>query len=656
LHVRRVNPSVREQCHLPLQSSGSALFAGSFAEFADLAPASRLTAHLVAEFNRRWGTVTPSEENSWRRSLTALAGVASSAELAEAGVGVELRLPLTDRRIDVSFVGRDRTDRPHVFLVELKQWDRAEPSEFPDNVVVGGSEMLHPSIQASSYAEYLRGSHSAFTEENFALSPCAYLHDMPQDMARRISDGAYAAAVATAPLFARDDEEAIRRLLLETVGGGPGMDLLPSLIQGRFSPSKQLIESVAKALAESPVWTLLDEQRVAFNIVRGLVERAVHTGDKAVVLVVGGPGTGKSVIAVHLLVELSQATGYRACHATGSKAFTTNLRAIGPVGAAALFKYFNGFKHKMTDPNAVDILVCDEAHRIRQTSNDRFTKKALKSEISQARELIRAARVSVFFLDERQNVRPGEIGTTEAIAHAAREESVPLHRVNLNAQFRCNGCARYIDWVDDLFTGDPHGIEGWLRDGEYDFRVVGSPGALETAITVQAARGATGRLVAGFCWPWSDPGEEGALVDDVQIGSWRRPWNEKSPEQTRSKGASPPPLRHPYYLWATKPERIREVGCIYSAQGFEWDYCGVIMGDDLVWRSGRGWVGSKGASEDPAIQRGSLEPDELRALLAHTYRVLFTRGMKGTFVYSTDGETRRYLAAFLTQTGHGSAP
>jgi hypothetical protein len=613
-----------------------------------MAPASRLTAHLVAEFNRRWGTVSPSEENSWRRSLTALAVVASAKEFAGAGVGVELRLPLTDRRIDVSFVGRDRASKPHVALVELKQWDRAEPSEFPDNVVVGGSETLHPSIQAGSYAEYLRGSHSAFTEENFALSPCAYLHDMPQAVARRITDERYKAAVATAPLFAREDQDGLRRLLLETVGGGPGMDLLPSLIQGRFSPSKQLIESVAKALAESPVWTLLDEQRVAFNMVRGLVERAVRTGDKAVVLVVGGPGTGKSVIAVHLLIELSKEAGYRACHATGSKAFTTNLRAIGPAGAAALFKYFNSFKHKMTDANTVDILVCDEAHRIRQTSNDRFTKKSLKSEMSQARELIRAAKVSVFFLDERQNVRPGEIGTIEAIAEAALEEGVPLRRVDLNAQFRCNGCGGYIEWVDQLFTSDPSSAGAWLRASEYNFRVMDSPGALETAVADQVTNGTTGRLVGGFCWPWSDPGEDGVLANDVQIGAWRRPWNEKSPEQTRSKGASPPPLRHPYYLWSTKPERIREVGCIYSAQGFEWDYCGVIMGDDLVWRAGRGWVGSKDASEDPAIRRGSLEPDALRALLAHTYRVLFTRGMKGTFVYSTDAETRSFLATLVS--------
>jgi uncharacterized protein len=628
---------------MPLSGSGAALFAGSCAEFVELAPASSLTAHLISESNRRWGTVSPSEEHAWRRSLTALAEVARASDLESAGVGVELRLPLTDRRIDASFVGRDEASYPRVVLVELKQWDRAEPSEFPDNVVVGGAEVLHPSIQVASYAEYLRGSHSAFTEHGFTLSPCAYLHDMPRVVAQRLTSGQYTTAVAQAPIFVRGDEENLRRLLRESVGRGAGMDLLPSVIEGRYSPSKQLMESVSKALNGSPMWTLLDEQRVAFNVVRGLVQRAARTGEKAAVVVVGGPGTGKSVIAVHLLIALSREDGYRACHATGSKAFTTNLRAVGPSGSSALFKYFNSFKHKMTPADAVDILVCDEAHRIRHTSNDRFTKKALRSEISQARELIRAARVSVFFLDERQNVRPGEIGTSAAIAEGARQEGVSLYRVNLNAQFRCNGCAGYIEWIDVFLSDAPRPPAGWLRARDYDLRVFDSPVALEKAVADRLAEGATGRLVAGFCWPWSDPREDGSLLDDVRIGAWRRPWNEKSREQTRSRGASPLPQRHPYYLWATQPERIREVGCIYSAQGFEWDYCGVIIGNDLVWRSRQGWQASKEASEDQVIRKGALDSTALRALLTHTYRVLLTRGMKGTYVYSTDPETRRLL-------------
>ena len=524
-------------------ASGSAVFAGSSSEFVRMAPASELTAHLVREFNRRWGTVSPSEEASWRRSLGALAKVADHAALTAAGVGVELRLPLTDKRIDVSFVGRNQGGKPGVVLVELKQWDRADPSLFPDNVLVGGSEHLHPSVQVGAYADYLRGSHSAFTEDGFDLRPCAYLHDMRPDVASILRTEQYEAAVNEAPLFARGDEPELQELLARSLVGGGGMDLLPALVNGRYSPSKQLIQSIAQSLRESPVWTLIDEQRLAFNIVKGLVYQAAND-EKAVVIVVGGPGTGKSVIAVHVLVSLSQEAGFRVCHATGSKAFTTNLRALGPRASAAVFQYFNSFRHKKTPENHIDILVCDEAHRIRITSNDRFTKRALRSEISQVRELIRAARVSVFFLDERQNVRPGEIGSVAEIEAGAAEENARVHRVNLQGQYRCNGCAAYIDWVDALLTDKPQTVGGWWSSGEYDVRVLDSPGLLEKEIRDKGQGRLNCRIVAGFCWPWSDPREDGSLIPDVVIGSWKRPWNEKSQEQTRSGGAGPAPSKH----------------------------------------------------------------------------------------------------------------
>jgi len=633
---------------VPLANSGTALFAGSAQEFVRMAPASELTAHLVEQFNARWGTVTPSEERSWKRSLDALSRVVDGGTQLAAGVAVELRLPLTDKRIDASFIGRNNRGQPQVVLVELKQWDRVEISEFPDNVVVGGRELLHPSVQVGNYAAYLRDSHSAFTEDGFALTPYAFLHDMPPTVSEVLKGAPYRAAVREAPLFVRGEEPALRDLLSPALAGGDGMSLLPRLVTGRYSPSKRLIESIARSLRESPVWTLLDEQRVAFNMVRGLVDKTARTGEKAVVLVIGGPGTGKSVIAVHLLVSLSAANGYRVCHATGSKAFTTNLRAIGTRGGRALFRYFNNFRHKLTSENALDVLICDEAHRIRKTSNDRFTKKTLRSEISQARELIRAARVSVFLLDERQNVRPGEIGTIAEIEEGARAEGAPTYEVNLNGQFRCNGCSPYIQWVDALLSDAPKAPGGWLSAEDYDFRVVDSPAAMEQALHQVVSGGLTGRMVAGFCWPWSDPREDGSLVDDVRIGSWRRPWNEKSREQTRGGGTSPPPERHPYYRWATERERIREVGCIYSAQGFEFDYCAVVMGPDYVWRSGA-WSASKQLSEDPALRRGALEPDVVKALLCQTYRVLLTRGIRGTLLYSTDAATLHLLHSLVNR-------
>ena len=633
--------------------SGAALFAGSSGEFAVMAPASRLTEHLVGAFRARWGRVSDSEVRSWRNSLTALAGVVTAAGLDGAGTAVELKLPLTERRIDAFFVGRDEAGQASSVLVELKQWESAGPSPNPDNVLVGGNEHLHPSAQAASYAEYLRGSHSAFSDDAISLSACAYLHNMRGEYAASLRGIRYEGVTRLAPFFVEGEEELLGRLLAVRVGRGNGMELLPRVVRGEYRPSLKLMDAIGRSMRDSPVWTLLDEQRIAFNIVRGLAERAARSGEKAALIVTGGPGTGKSVIAAHLLIHLSQADRHRVAHATGSKAFTTNLRALTP-GGAAVFRYFNNFTPAATPENGLDVLVCDEAHRIRVTSNDRFTSKAKRSPLSQVDELLRAARVAVFFLDQRQNVRPGEIGSITVIEEAAIRMGIPVTKLALDAQFRCNGCPQYVEWVGQLLSPEPALAGPWHAAGDYDLRLFDRPGAMERELQATILAGSTARLVAGFCWPWSDPNRDGSLVEDVVIDDWQRPWNEKAPEQRRKPGAAPRPENHPYTLWATQPDRVREVGCIYSAQGFEFDYCGVILGNDLVWREGTGWVASRDASSDPLIARRKLTQAELTDLLQHAYRVLLTRGMKGTFVYSTDWETREMLRRLVGDPG-GSA-
>lgn len=627
--------------------SGAALFAGSATDFVRMAPESSLTTHLTKEFNRRWGTASESEIRSWRQSLTALALVVEGSSLPDLGVGVELKLPLSSKRIDVSLVGRGQDRRPGVVLVELKQWSGAAPSQNPDNVIVGGKELLHPSVQVGAYASYLRESHSAFTEDGFSLAACSYLHGMARADSAAIKGILYGGALAEAPLFTHDDQGDLKGYLEGRLSGGGGVDLLSKLVKGRFMPSKRLMDGIAVALRESPQWILLDEQRLTFNIVRGLVERAAKQSPKAVVIISGGPGTGKSVVAAHLLAKLGAIGDRSVCHATGSKAFTTNLRAIAPKGGASVFRYFNNFRPADQPADGIDLVICDEAHRLRETSNDRFTPAAKKSDMTQTAEIIRASKVSVFFLDELQNVRPGEQGTVEGIQGEALAAGAQVHLLALEGQFRCSGCSGYIDWVEALFSNDPPAPGGWFRAGEYELQVASSPEQLETLTLSKNRAPSTARLVAGFCWPWSDPLADGKLVPDVVVGAWKRPWNAKPPEQRKPIRAAPTPKKHPYFEWASDPAHAGEVGCIYTAQGFEFDYCGVILGPDLVWREGEGWVGSREGSSDPSISRRRLSQQQVRTLVAQTYRVLLTRGMKGTFLYSTDWETQQKLTMLV---------
>ncbi|MEU4675309.1 DNA/RNA helicase domain-containing protein, partial [Amycolatopsis sp. NPDC023774] len=246
-------------------------------------------------------------------------------------------------------------------------------------------------------------------------------------------------------------------------------------------------------------------------------------------------------------------------------------------------------------------------------------------------ELLDAARVPVFLLDEHQVVRPGELGSYAEIAAKAEEKGLLVRSIDLNGQFRCGGSRAYEQWVVNLLglAEDAAAPAPWPGDDRFQVSVAGSPADLETQLAAKLADGFGARMTAGFCWKWSDAHTGASLVHDVVIGDWQRPWNVKG-----DRGVDGAP---PSQLWATDPAGFGQVGCIYTAQGFEYDWNGVIFGPDLVWRTDR-WVADPGASKDTVVARSKA--GEFEQLIKHTYKVLLTRGMVGTILYSTDPETQ----------------
>ncbi|GAA2241178.1 hypothetical protein GCM10010401_12390 [Rarobacter faecitabidus] len=353
-------------------------------------------------------------------------------------------------------------------------------------------------------------------------------------------------------------------------------------------------------------------------------------------VVTGGPGSGKSVIALSLLGELSR-QGRTVLHATGSRSFTQTLRKVAGKGSTrtqALFKYFNSFMD--ADRNGIEVLISDEAHRIRETSANRYTPNKIRERARpQIEELLDAARVPVFLLDEHQVVRPGELGTVADIRAAAALRGINVRQVDLTAEYRAGGSATYITWVLRLLGLAPGGPLTWEDEPSYAISIAESPEELEATLRADLKAGRTARITAGFCWPWSDPNPDGGLVHDVRIGNWTKPWNVKG---NRAIGDAPPSA-----LWATNPGGFEQVGCIYTAQGFEYASNGVILGPDLVWR-GDGFVSRRSENRDPDFRSAARVSDEdFDRLVRNVYKVLLTRGMERTVLYSTDVETRAKL-------------
>lgn len=615
------------------------LYAGRTREFVHAATHNAIARRLADAFLAHYRYAAGNGEYlSWQNSLRALSSVIEIGGLHETGIVLEYQLPLSSLRLDALITG-SAEDRGRAVIVELKQWTTSELASADDllRTWVGGDhrEVLHPSAQANQYRRYLADCNDAFQgPSRISLDACAYLHNYVAAPADALLDARSDALRGIAPVFTGEDTTLLANHLSERLGGGDDGSVLRRVTEGHFRPAKKLLEHVARVVADEPAFVLLDDQQVVFSQVFATVQAAVRDGSKHVFIVHGGPGTGKSVLAVNLLGALS-AAGYNARHATGSKAFTTTLQRILGTRAAAQLHYFNQFG--FAQPGEIDVLICDEAHRVRASSNHRYTHADRRSERSQVEELLSASKVCVFFVDDDQVVRPNEVGSSRLFREEAARSGRVLHERVLQAQFRCSGSAGFLNWIDNTLA--VHKTANILFDQSqesFEFRIVDSPEDLDKLIRQKAAEGQSARLTAGYCWPWSrDREDDGGLRKDIRIGSFERPWNAR-PDMTRLPRGIPTAN-----LWAYDRGGIDQVGCIYTAQGFEFDYVGVIWGRDLRIDPASGdWIADRAHLRDRTVRNAG---EAMLALLKRTYRVLLSRGMKGCYVYFEDEATRNFV-------------
>ncbi|MFD5185388.1 DNA/RNA helicase domain-containing protein [Streptomyces sp. NPDC058372] len=618
------------------------LFRESSASLATRTHVEGQLARLLAEnfLHKHRHQPQPAEVRSWERSIPALTNALVEAGLGEVEVLLEYGLPLTSKRADVILAGVHPGTGEHSYVVvELKQWSEAYPDEDDPllcRIPAYPRPVLNPIEQVRGYCDYLISFNGALERMPEAVAGVAYLHNA--------SDSGVAGLRSVVEddrgrMFTGDQRGALLGYLRSRLASKPGAEAADALLQGKVRPSRQLMSVAAEEVREREQFVLLDDQRLAYETVMSAVRRARRSNRKQVVVVAGGPGSGKSVIALSLLGDLYR-RGVPALHATGSQSFTRTMRKVAGArkpDVQRLFRYFNSFMEAET--NDLDVLVCDEAHRLRKTSANRYTKAALRTGRPQVAELMDAARVPVFLLDQHQVVRPGEMGTVEQIETAAAEQDLDCTVVRLDSQFRCGGSDAYLRWVVDLLGLEGNEPSAWEPDGKVQLLTADSPQELEDFLDDRRAHGYGARMSAGYCWPWTrkiSPNMQ-SLPADVVIGDWARPWNLYG--NRALLGAPPAPL------WATDPAGFGQIGCVYTAQGFEYDWSGVIMGPDLVWRTDR-WVMDRSASKDPSFTKATPD-EEVDRLVRNTYKVLLTRGMIGTVVHSTDAETREKLRSLV---------
>ena len=611
------------------------------ADFSDDVLGDKLDGKILAYFQKYLGHSTSKREiEAWKNSLLYMDKVLNDDGIPDnCGIAIEYQIPQTSKRLDFIITGLGNKGSEYAILIELKQWSTASLSQKDGliNTFVGGNirETAHPSYQAWSYAALLYNFNETVEQDRINLQPCAYLHNYVIDDI--ILHEHYREYIEKAPVFLRGEAQKLREFIKSYVQKGDTTKILYRIEQGRIRPSKMLSESVGEMLKGNQEFIMIDDQKLVYEEALELTAKAT-SNKKKVLIIRGGPGTGKSVVAINLLAEITKRgllAQYVSKNAAPREVYQAKLvGSFKKTVVSNLFRGSGGFVN--TKQNTFDTLIVDEAHRLNE-------KSGLYGNlgINQIKELISSARCSIFFIDEDQRVTLNDIGTVEEIRKWAEREDAEIVEMELQSQFRCNGADGYIAWLDDVLQIRKT-ANTTLKDINYEFKVFSSPSELRDAILDRNRINNRSRMVAGYCWEWNSKKNKESYDVIIPEGDFRMKWN----------------LTTDGSLWIISKESVNEIGCIHTCQGLEVDYIGVIVGPDLSMDKEEVLTNpAKRAKSDRTVKgyKKFMEkhPQEakqrLQSIIKNTYRTLMSRGMKGCYVYFVDKEMEKYFISRLSQ-------
>ena len=541
-------------------------------------------------------------------------------------IGIEYKIPITTKRIDFIISGSDGIN-DNFIIIELKQWDKVTKTDMPYVINLGSQEHVHPSWQAYSYAATITHFNEAVEKQGINISPAAFLHNYKIEYLDQITDSIYNEALNLAPVFIESDYKKLRLFIEKYVKYPSKKDLLYEIENGKIKPSKMLVDALAKMLNNNQEFVLLDEQKVVMENLYKIVTKSSKLENKKVIIVEGGAGTGKSVIAIDLLSKLISNKAMTAFYVAKSsyvkdnyvKQLTKDIPKFRFL--RTLFKGSGSFIDSPT--NEFECLIVDEAHRL--------TEKTKRSWFyygeNQIKEIINAAKVSIFFIDPKQSIDIKDFGTIQEIKKWANSFGADIyHNFKLKSQFRCNGSDEYLSWIESILYNEE--FESFGKQIEYEIKVFDDILEMKNAILSKNINNKS-RIISGDVFPWISRKDKSLI--DINLGDFHAQWNRTT-------------------TFATDISSINEVGCIHTTQGMEFEYVGLIIGNDLLYRNNQIITDytkhPDGANEFKRPHQRKINPQDkelIDQLIRNTYRVLLSRGQLGCYIYCLDKALANYL-------------
>lgn len=574
---------------------------------------------------------------SWNNSLNFMKNVLDCNDIdKDVDVAIEYSIPQTAKRIDFMVLGNDG-NRDNVVIVELKQW--AEVTKIDDisrHTVLadlrGKHPVAHPSYQAYSYKALIRNYCDSYDLDDEQLVPCAYLHNLSEAYRPVLEDELYSEWINEAPVFLKNDVFRLRDFIKKYVNAkSKDGELLYKIDYGKIKPTKKLQDSLDSMLCGNDEFKLIDEQAVAYDFIMKSIRNSMLDLHKHVLVIKGGPGTGKSVVAVNVLVDCVRKLMLNASYITKNSTPRNCYNYLLSKGNARkqidLRMLFRSPHSLASVPdNGIDVGIFDEAHRLQK-------KPYMYKGEDLLEDAIRACKVCIFFIDEDQRVTTKDFCRYDMIVEYAKRQNAILdlkEPYELVSQFRCSGSDGYIALLDDLLSNRE---KGFYDLSNYDFKVFDNPLDMKNELIKKDYSNNRSRMMAGYCYDWNFKYKRGEW--DIIIGDFKAKWNLSTDD-----------------IFAVNPDSIHEIGCIHTVQGMEFDYAGAIIGKDLIYRDGKVITDRSAISNDDKSSGIRTCKNEAFAdqLIRNTYKVLLTRGQKGCFVYCEDKALRDHLADILNGT------
>ena len=587
------------------------------------------------------------EYRAWSNSLMFMRNVLDDDEISDdCSLAIEYQIPLTSKRVDFLIAGKDENNNNNIVVIELKQWENCTPTQRPDIVYAftGGAEraVCHPSYQAYSYAKIIENFNEDIYKDDISLIPCAYLHNYKEQNRHNIEHEVYKEALKLSPCFLSHDVPKLRSFIKTFIKKKDDIDLLMKIENGKLKPAKALQDSLASMLNGNREFYLIDEQKVAYETVKKLVEKSLRStntinglNQKYTIIIQGGPGTGKSVVAIQLLCDLIQ-KGYSVNYVTKNAAprhvYFSKLMQ-NDYKKKYIESLFRGSGAYINTPiNFFDCLIVDEAHRLNE-------KSGLFNNLgeNQIKEIIHASKVSVFLIDENQKVTTKDIGSVKLIEQFAKEEGSIIYKgeeLNLVSQFRCNGSNSYLTFLDHLLeiktTNDSN------FDVDYEIRLFNNPNTMREQLRIKNNINNKARMLAGYCYEWVTKNNKYSDIYDIELEkNFKAKWNFDNTN-----------------TWAIDEESFEQVGCIHTSQGLEFDYVGVIIGQDLRYENSHIKTDyTQRAKSDASLKGIKTTKNYLLAdeIIKNTYRTLLSRGQKGCYIYCEDKDLLKHISNLLNK-------